>query len=376
MDVSARGNSCFDRNNFGASAPWSFAGRPWLRAHRGQSLSHFDFGRQRHCPLAGGSFHQKAACPTAAPRERLGGDVVGRGLLGRLPVIKPAEKLTTSSSRPGHATLEIQFVAGQSAVVSARSANPLKLLAPRARGESVWAFTSSFGGGLVAGDQTQLDLQVGAGSRCFLGTQASTKVYRNPRLQPCGHVTHARIGTDGLLVFAPEPVQPFADSSYVQRQDFRLAAGASLVFVDWFTAGRTARGEEWQFRRLQTRNSVYLEKGGGDGFRDELAFIDSVLLRPDDGPIGGQHRVGRYRCFALVLFLGPKVASMAEVIQGEVAGQAVGHEAPLLAGASPVRDGVVLRLAGTEVESVTREIRRHLAPLRALLGDDPWSRKW
>jgi urease accessory protein len=291
-------------------------------------------------------------------------------------VTKPAEKAISLPTRPGHGTLEIQFVAGQSAVTGVRSTSPLKLLAPRPRGQSVWAFTSSFGGGLVAGDQTQLDLQVGAVSRCFLGTQASTKVYRNPRLQPCGHVTRGRIGTNALLVFAPDPVQPFADSSYTQQQEFRLSPGASLVLLDWFTAGRVARGEEWQFRRLQTRNSVYLAKNGGDTTRDELVFVDSVLLRSDEGPLCSQHRMGRYRCFAMVLFLGPKVAALSEVLHAEVAGQAIRREAALLTSASRVRDGVVLRLAGTDVESVAREIRRHLAPLQALLGDDPWSRKW
>src|SRR5678815_357432 len=104
-----------------------------------------------------------------------------------------------STEKAGHGVLEVQFVAGQSAVTGFRSANPLKLLSPRPRGPSVWVFTSSFGGGLVAGDQTQLDLRLGAGSRCLLGTQASTKVYRNPQGHPCGHRTRARMDADTLL---------------------------------------------------------------------------------------------------------------------------------------------------------------------------------
>jgi urease accessory protein len=292
-------------------------------------------------------------------------------------VIKAADKGISSPTRPGHGALEIQFVSGQSAVIGARSASPLKLLTPRPRGESVWAYTSSFGGGLVAGDQTQLEIQVGAGSRCFLGTQASTKIYRNPRLRPCGHVTHARLGTDALLVFAPDPVQPFAESSYAQQQDFRLSPGASLVLLDWFTAGRVARGEEWQFRRLQTRNSIYLEKTSDEKKTTrELVFVDSILLRSEEGPMSSQHRVGRYRCFAMLLFLGPKVAALSDSIRAEVAAQPVGRETQFLTGASPVRDGLVLRLAGMDVETVAREVRRCLAPLQALLGDDPWARKW
>src|SRR5262249_14496468 len=94
----------------------------------------------------------------------------------------------------GKASLEVQLIAGASTVTSSYATSPLKLLPPRPRGRSVWIYTSSFGGGLVAGDQTQLDLTLAAGTCCFLATQASTKVYRNPCLLPCGHRTRAILG--------------------------------------------------------------------------------------------------------------------------------------------------------------------------------------
>src|SRR5690349_13789670 len=160
--------------------------------------------------------------------------------------------------RAGSGALTVRVVAGQSTVTSALAASPLKLLTPRSRGPSVWACTSSFGGGLVAGDQTRLELRIEEGARCYLGTQASTKIYRNPSQAPCGHGTRAVLGPGALLVFAPDPVQAFTDSCYTQRQEFQLAPDASLALLDWFTAGRTARGERWQFRRLRSRNSVHL----------------------------------------------------------------------------------------------------------------------
>ena len=60
---------------------------------------------------------------------------------------------------------------------------------------------------MVAGDQTRLKLHVACGARCFVGTQASTKIYRNPRRLPCSHATQATLDADSLLVFAPDPVQ-------------------------------------------------------------------------------------------------------------------------------------------------------------------------
>src|SRR5580692_11910689 len=107
----------------------------------------------------------------------------------------------------GTARLEVDVVTGQSAVTSARASSPLKLLVPRSRGPSVWAYLSSYGGGFVAGDETSLDIQLGAEARCFVTTQALTKIYRNPRLRPCSHRLSATLEEGSLLVLAPEPIQ-------------------------------------------------------------------------------------------------------------------------------------------------------------------------
>src|SRR5882724_3293787 len=91
----------------------------------------------------------------------------------------------TCCSRAGAGHLEINLVSCQSAVTSAHAKSPLKFLIPQPRGKSVWVYLSSFGGGLVAGDETRLSIRLGEQSRCFMTTQASTKVYRNPEGRPC-----------------------------------------------------------------------------------------------------------------------------------------------------------------------------------------------
>ena len=283
--------------------------------------------------------------------------------------------------RAGRASLEVQLVSGESTVTGSYATNPIKLLAPRARGQSVWAYTSSFGGGLVAGDQTGLDLRIGCDARCFLGTQASTKIYRNPASLPSGHETHARLESSSLLVFAPDPVQAFAGSCYTQRQVFRLASDASLVLLDWFTSGRAARGERWEFDHVSSRNSVYIESSRTEEAQSkpahgELVFLDSLRLDAKDGPLTTQHRTGRFNCFATLLLLGPSVQAPAEAILADVNQRPVLRHASLLFAASPVRGGAVLRLAAESIEEVTQELRQHLARLAPSLGDNPWLRKW
>ncbi|MBI2946772.1 MAG: urease accessory protein UreD [Verrucomicrobia bacterium] len=196
----------------------------------------------------------------------------------------------------GHATLEVQQVAGESAVTSVVASSPLKLLTPRARGQSVWAFTSSFGGGLVAGDQTRLDLRLGAGARCFVGTQASTKIYRNPSCRPCGHVTQAALEAGSLLVLAPDPVQPFAHSIYAQQQEFHLGPGAGLVLVDWFCSGRAARGERWAFNRFQSRNEVWSAVPTAKGDFASSLLDEAAAQTPSPPSDGGEGRGEEAHC--------------------------------------------------------------------------------
>jgi urease accessory protein len=288
---------------------------------------------------------------------------------------------------PGQGYLSVGLVHSQSAMVGCWSTSPLKLLIPRARGQSVWSYTSNLGGGYVAGDVTRMDLRVGRGARAFVGSQSSTKVYKNPDGLPCGSAIHAVVESGGLLVLAPEPVQAFGGAQYSQVQEFRLASDSSLVLVDWFTAGRAACGERWAFSQFASRNTVWrnaqvepeqqgtageLSEGEGASSRE---FLDAVRLEGDKVRLANQHRLGRFDCFALVVLLGPLVRDVATRLREEITARPVERTAALLTCASALREGAVLRVAGEAVEMVSAELRRYLGLLEPLLGDDPWTRK-
>lgn len=298
-----------------------------------------------------------------------------------------------SFEEKGRAALEVDWIFKQSTVTGAYATSPMKLLTPRSRGQCVCTYASNFGGGLVAGDQTRLELRVGKQARCFLGTQASTKVYRNPYSLPCSHATRAIVEADALLVFAPAPVQPFADSSYEQRQEFRLAPGAGLALLDWFTSGRAACGERWTFTHLSTRNEVWqsAEPNGAnvvDGHSiadfitrpairpsDHCVFVDSCCLDSADGSLASAHRTGRFNCFAMLALIGAPLKKLREQLLEEVRRLAVKRRGSLLVSASALQDGAVLRVAGEQIGEVDQYLRKHLAPVAVLLGEDPWSRR-
>ncbi len=281
-----------------------------------------------------------------------------------MPPSAPIEQ----STELGAATLEVGMVGGASALTGAFARNPMKLLIPKPRGRSVWAYTSSFGGGLVAGDETRLEVNLSEDARCFVGTQASTKIYRNPEAKPCGHSTEARLASGSVLVLAPDPIQAFAGSAYNQRQDFHLAPGASLILVDWLTSGRAARGERWAFSRIHTRTEVKIA--------GETLLLDSLLLDGADGPLTAPHRLGRFNCLALALVLGEPLRADATRLLAPISAQPVERRATMVESASPLRCGVLIRIAGEHVEAVGQALHRHLSFWTTWLGEDPWSRKF
>lgn len=266
----------------------------------------------------------------------------------------------------GQAGLHVSLVRDRSVVLRSWSTNPLRLLSPQVNPSGVWAYTSTFGGGLVAGDCTQMEVRIDSGARCFLGTQSSTKVYRNSGGLPCAHRLTATLAEESLLLVAPDPVQPFADSIYDQVQHFTLAHTSNLIVVDSVSGGRAARGERWSFSRYGSRIDIVRE--------GRLLLTDRLRLNP--GEERNHFAVGRFNCFATVLVLGPGLATQASTIVDAVAAEPIARGLPLVFAASPFHEGVLLRVAGVHAENVRQFIHQHLRFVRDLLDDDPWTRKW
>jgi len=259
-------------------------------------------------------------------------------------------------------------VDGKSAVTRLHARSPLRLLAPRGSGTSAWVFASTFGGGLLAGDRIELDVEVARGAACLLGTQSQTKVYRCDEPLAASQSLRAEVADNATLVALPDPIVSFRDSAFAQTQRIELAPTASLCWLDWFTSGRRARGERWAFRSYRSRADLTV---GG-----KLVFRDALRLDSGDGPIDQPHRMGRCDCFATALLIGPKFKADAKELLDWAAAQPAAMRDSVYFAASPVCDGLVFRVAGATTESVGRGLRGRLGCIAKELGDDPWERKW
>jgi len=246
------------------------------------------------------------------------------------------------------------------------AASPLRLLHPKNSGNAAWVYAATYGGGLLGGDAIALDVAVGPGASALLSTQASTKVYRSDAV--ASQQLRARAADDSLLVLLPDPVTPFAASHYTQEQHIDLSAGATLVAIDWMTAGRVSSGERWRFTSYASR--TWLRREG------RLRLHDATLLTNDDrDDVDGDiaRRMGRFNCVAWAVAIGPAVRAAAVRLAGALGEAPVPKRADLLLSAAPLEeDGVLLRVAGTSAQQVGAVLKQHLNFVPSLLGDDPW----
>jgi urease accessory protein len=190
-------------------------------------------------------------------------------------------------------------------------------------------------------------------------------VYRS--LRPARQRLSAVVDADALLAVVPDPVVCFAGANFTQAQRYDLDAGASLVMVDWITSGRHASGERWAFSRYESRFDIRRAS--------RRVFLDGVVLEQNlDGVVD---RMRGFDVLLTAVITGPLVAAAAAGILNEITCAPVERGARTITSAARLRDGgTLLRMAGTSVEQIGRQLRTHLAFLAPLVGDDLWSRKW
>ncbi len=271
---------------------------------------------------------------------------------------------TVWTLEPGEGALGFGARSGRTFLETFAARSPLKLLAPKNHGDFAWVFAAHYGGGMVNGDHVNLRVQVDAGAAALLGTQSATKVYRSP--SGCRQTLSCRVEAGGRLVLIPDLVSAFEGARYEQRTDITLAADASLIQLEGFTSGRSARGERWAFSRYRSRTRI--ARAG------RLVVIDATVLDPTDFDL--VERMGRFNAFATLIVLGPRFRAVREhVIATTVP---LGRRADVLVSTSVLddQDGAIVRLAGVSVETLTSALRAALRHLPETLGDDPLGRKW
>jgi urease accessory protein len=228
-----------------------------------------------------------------------------------------------SSSAPGEGRIVAQLLPHNiSALTTIAFQYPLKLISPSPSAEqkSVLVFLLTYGGGLVGGDQVHLSIDVKANAKLSIVTQGHTKIFKSPSLDiVTRQKLHVTIASGAAVCLLPDPVQPFRGSVYEQSQSFFVTEGGSICLLDWVSAGRTARGEDWDLWAWRGRNEVWLTAPPTGKAR--LLLRDNVILEGEDQNPGSSLR-GKMQgmgIFGTLVLRGPMVQSLADFFMAEFA---------------------------------------------------------
>jgi urease accessory protein len=146
-------------------------------------------------------------------------------------------------------------------------------------------------GGLLGGDELHYKFDVEPGACVQLTTTSATRIYRR-RVEAgeASQVTHIMVEENALLELLPNPLIPFAGSSYEQYTGITLDDGAGLFWWETVTPGREARGEIFQYERLDLRTHISV--------RSRPIAMEFARLEPRVRPLSSPTRLGNYRYFS------------------------------------------------------------------------------
>lgn len=221
-----------------------------------------------------------------------------------------------------------------------------------------YAYIMSPSGGVLQGDRLRIEVRVGRGARAHLTTQAATKVYgmeRNYATQEVDVVVEER----GYLEFVPDQLIPYKGSRFHQSVRMRVHDGATMVYSEVVTPGRTGRGERFDYDVCSLK-TVGLDQDSAVRFRD------AVFLEPK-----------RYSPLRVLEPERPVFASVYVVTSLEAqaladAVHAILDRSRVRGGVSvlPGRDGVFARMAAATSDELKDAIGRVVAEVRrGVLGE-------
>jgi urease accessory protein len=264
-----------------------------------------------------------------------------------------------------------EVVNGRSVLTRTYCHAPLKLLTPSHIGRAASVVMSSFGGGLVSGDDVPLSIHVGPGAACVLSTQSSGKAYKSDgRL--CAQSTTAVIENHALLAVLPDPLACFKDAKLNQSFNFSLSQSANLVWLDWLTSGRHACDERWAFDSLVSLANVRVDH--------QLLLRESLRLDASMSPVAGPMRTGHFNCYAILVVVGPALRNMIDIVFNTPLMDVLSPDTKILMssarlGSADMTDGVILRLLASDVQNAETILRPLIALLAGVIGENPWARR-
>ena len=150
----------------------------------------------------------------------------------------------------------VEWIQNKNRITELVSNQPVKWLNPVESPDYCALYLSGYGGGIVQGDQIEIQLNAKANTKVALTTQSFTKAFKNDLGVDSLQEMISSLEEKATLVFLPDPLIPQKKSRLKNKQQWDLEKGSSLIIADWFNAGRSTMDEVFSFQKLETELSI------------------------------------------------------------------------------------------------------------------------
>lgn len=114
--------------------------------------------------------------------------------------------------------------------------------------------------GFFDGDRLDLDASAGPGVKMILSTPGASRVFQSRKGLTAHCFQNIRVEPGAFVEWISEPFIPQAGARYHQHTRIDLASDAALLFFDWITPGRVARGEIFAYQQLRWELDLFREE--------------------------------------------------------------------------------------------------------------------
>jgi urease accessory protein len=220
---------------------------------------------------------------------------------------------TGRTGRDGRLHLAFEARGGRTVLTARRFTLPLQALEPMdLDGDGVATLLLlNPTGGLLAGDRLETDVVLGPRSHVCLSTPSATRVYRSPGPAAVQRLT-IEVGSGAALEWVPDHLIPSPGARLRQSTEIRLAAEATLLYLDAWAMGRAARGEAWGFDLLDS--SLLVRDEGGPLLRERSILTGG----PSPDGLGGTEGFGYVATFVAIRPSGDGWEDLARVLQEDL----------------------------------------------------------
>jgi urease accessory protein len=213
-------------------------------------------------------------------------------------------------------------------------------------------------GGLVSGDELELDVTLRAGARALLTTPAATKVYRRAQ-RNARQAQRFSVAAGARLEWLPQETIAYDGADAWLETRVELAPGAEFVGCELLCLGRPAIDERFTRGQIAQRIEVY--SGSQPLLIERARYVGGSAALGSAVALGGQPVVG-----TLVYVGPPRPAPLLDELRALLA-----RTAPREAAVSELASALVCRYRGARVEHALQTLRSAWALLRSEAGGSP-----